>query len=231
MAQFQHDFDDRVFRTAGEVLHVAGLCLWMSDIGQPEWAALDVMTRLKAYVEDAFASDIGWDGTGLSSLDRMAGGAFGLGFFNQGDQRLKEVAGWIEAAAEARRRRAYPEIAAQLHRLMSENSEAFLRDVCFTNNGPARYARSAVLASIRPCEFAATLASITRHDQEQVAMALSIRYDQLPAEPELQTELTWLVQVLDEIERLLAEWEPIPRHHLSNLLKHYIYKHVPKPLA
>ena len=229
LEKFQQDFDERAFRAAGEVLHVAGLCLWMSDIGQPEWAAPDVMTRLQSYVEDVFASDDGWDGTVLSPLDRMAGGAFGLGFVNQNDQRLKEVACWIEAAAENRRERAYPAIAAQLHRSMSENSEAFLRDVCFTNTGPSRYARSAVLASIPACEFAATLASITRHDQEQVAMALSIRYDQLPAEPELQTELPWLVEVLNEIERLVAKWEPIPRHHLNNLLKQYLRKHVPEP--
>ncbi|HWK47262.1 MAG TPA: P-loop NTPase fold protein [Stellaceae bacterium] len=229
LAKFQQDFDNRAFRAAGEVLHVAGLCLWMSDVSQPEWGAGDIMARLHSYVEDAFASDEGWDGTALSPLDRMAGGAFGLGFVNQGDQRLKEVACWIEGAAETRRRKAYPEIAAQLHRLMSEDSEAFLRDVCFTNNGPSRYARSAVLPCIPAREFAATLAGITRRDQEQVAMALSIRYDQLPGEPELQSELPWLAEVVNEVERIAAELPPIPRHHLSKLLEHHVRNHIQQP--
>jgi hypothetical protein len=229
LAKFQQDFDDRVFRASGEVLHVAGLCLWMSDIGQPEWGADDIMARLQSYVEDAFAFDERWDGKALSPLDCAAGGAFGLGFVNQDDQRLQEVARWIEAAAKTRRRRAYPDIAVLLHRLMSENSEAFLRDVCFTNTGPSRYARYAVLACIPAREFAATLAGITRHDQEQVATALSIRYDQLPAEPELQSELPWLAEVIDEVERLAAELPPIPRHHLNKLLEHHIRKHVQQP--
>ena len=229
LSKFQQDFDDRAFRTAGEVLHVAGLCLWMSDLGQPGWQSDNIMSRLQSYVDDTFASDEGWDGTALSPLDRIAGGAFGLGFVNQDDHRLKQVAGWIEGAAEIRRRKAYPEIAARLNRLMSEDSEAFLRDVCFTNTGRSRFARSAVLACIPAREFAATLAGITRHDQEQVAMALSIRYDQVPGEPELQSELPWLAEVVDEVERLAAELPPIPRHHLNKLVEHNVRKYLQQP--
>ena len=224
--KFQQDFDDRKFQSAGEVLHIAGLCLWMSDIGQPGWAAGDIMARLRSYVDDAFARDEDWDGTTLSSLDHLAGGKFGLGFVNQHDPRFKEVAVWIEEAADIRHRKAYPDIATRLHGLMRTDSEAFLRDVCFTNIGPSRYARSAVLAHILAHEFAATLASATRRDQEQITMALSIRYDQAPAEPELQSELPWLADVVEEIIKLAAKLDPIPRRHLVNLVEQYVRKHV-----
>ncbi len=228
LERFRDDSDSRRFRDVREVLHVAGLCLWLSDLGQPGWDTDRVAGELAAYVEGVYAADQEDDlGEQLSRLDRsLPHGAFGLGFVNQEDPRLGEVARRIIEAVKAARRRSYPAAAAELSAMMTSDSEAFLREVCFTESGSARYARSAVLRCIPAREFAATLAGAARQDQDNVAMALSIRYDQAPGEPELRDELPWLAEVLEAARVLASQMKPIPRCHFKRLLEGNVQKHV-----
>jgi hypothetical protein len=83
-----------------------------------------------------------------------------------------------------------------------------------------------VLVHISPHEFATTIAGAKYGDQKKIALALSLRYDQTPGEPELQAELPWLATMIKELEALAAQMTPIPRHHLRSLVAHYVQKHV-----
>jgi hypothetical protein len=113
--------------------------------------------------------------------------------------------------------------------MIANDAEGFLREICFTESGPSQYARSAVLAPIPSSEFATAVATAGRHAQEKVAMALSIRYDLAHTDMELNTELSWLAEMVTELGALAAQMPPIPRHHLRSLFRHYVLKHVPRP--
>jgi hypothetical protein len=227
---FQNDFDARTFRSEGEILHVAGLCLWLSDLGQPGWDTETVVARLESYVDDVFAARVGVINVARrSSIDKLARGSHNLGYFNAEDPRFSNIARRLDEAAEAQRKGAYPEIAAQLLHTLASDAEAFLRDVCFTEAGPARYARRGVLSNISARAFAAAIAASKYGDQKNVAMALSLRYDQVQGEVELQSELPWLAEMMQELETIAAAMAPIPRHHLRSMFAHYVQKHLPQP--
>ncbi len=231
LAAFERDFDNRAFQDEGEILHVVGLCLWLSDIGQPGWGAHDIVGRLESYVDDSFASAGAAEVDQRRPLDRVSGGSFNLGFFNREDPRFQAIESRIDEAAETRRKNAYPEIARRLEAMIPDDAEGFLREVCFTKSGPSRYARLAVLAPIVPSKFACVIANSKRDVQEKVAMALSIRYENAHRELELSGELPWLAAMVTELGTLAAQMPPIPRHNLRTLFTRYLRQHIPQPAA
>lgn len=228
LSRFAQDFERRAFRSEPEILHVAGLCLWLADIGQPGWDAGDVVDRVKAYIDDAHqASEADADEPKSAKLGMPPYSAFGLGFHNSDDPSFAEISRHLAAAVDARRLRSYPKVADRLKRLVKEDSEAFLRDVCFTDAGPATYARFAVLSRIPAAEFAEVFAEAPHEDQHRVCMALHLRYEQAQHVAELRSELPWLADVHREVAALASSMPPIPRHHVHSLLKHYLSQHVP----
>jgi hypothetical protein len=223
--RFESDFAARRFRAKAEINHVIGLSLWLSEMGFPGWEEPGVLEKIKAYIADVYsAGEVGFDELNDSPLDDISGGAFGLAYKNSADPRFAELTEYLRQQRVARRQRAYPAFAARLHELMTENSEAFLRDVCFTEGGGARFARLSILKEIPAEQFAKTFVSAPFRDQSQIAMALSIRYEQTIAEPELQAEVPWLSEVRQHLYRLKDGLPRIARYQLSLLLARLIHE-------
>jgi hypothetical protein len=233
LQRFEADFTRRNFQDYAEILHVTGLSLWLSDRGQPGWGASCIVTEIERYIDDVYQTlDADFEHVKSFSLERLSGGAYGLGFLNREDPRFANIARHLDDAIADWRRRRYPKVATRLKRLMIEDSEAFLRDICFTNAGPSTYARSAVLSHIPATEFVVLFISLPFEAKSQIMMALSIRYDHVPGEPELQSELPWLADVYDEVQKLTNLMPSIPRYHIQNLTKQYVLKHItPSPAS
>lgn len=225
--RFERDFDARTFRAEGEIDHIIGLSLLLSELGFPGWDSNDVEGKVKRYIDAVYAGDAASpDEVYASTTDRVRGGAFGLSYAHASDPRFAELARYHREQRVAWLRRAYPTIAEQLHRLMTEDSEAFLREVCFTNAGPSRCARLGVLKEIPAGQFAATLAAARFRDQEEVLMALSVRYRQVTAEPELEAEVPWLKEVQQQLRVCRQALPRLAGYHLSRMMREYIDKTV-----
>lgn len=226
MRRFEADFDCRFFRDEGEIYHVIGLSLWLSELGFPSWEDAVVMEKVKRYITEIYNGAASPDEIGTSTLVYDMGGAFGLCYMNVQDPRFRELASFHAQQRAAWQERAYPAIAADLHQLMTANSEAFLRNVCFTDGGAARFARLGVLKHISADQFAVTVANAPYRCQKNVMMALSIQYEQVGAEHELEREVPWLKDVQRHLHTLGENLPRIARFHLSRLAKEYVDKTV-----
>ena len=148
LARFEADFDARAFHEVGEIYHLFGLALWLSSLGFPGWESEGLEAKLKRYVDDAYArcepttSEV----TQETSLDLMMG-AYGFAFKRSDDPLFMTVVRYEEDRRTTWRKRGYPEIAANLRDMASRDGEQFLRVVCFTNGGPATFAKIGVLKS------------------------------------------------------------------------------------
>lgn len=223
--RFEADFDARTFRAEAEINHVIGLSLWLSEMGLPGWEETGVVEKVKRYISDIYSGGAASpDEMRESTLDSIRRGAFGLGYTNSQDPRFGELTRYQHQQRAAWRQRAYPGIAARLHRLMTEDSEAFLRDVCFTAGGPARFAGVGVLKHIPADQFAATMVDAPYRDQKEVAMALYLRYEQATSKPELEGEIPWLKDVQQQIAKLSENSPPIARFHQRLLIQEYVDK-------
>lgn len=225
LRRFEQDFDARAFRDEKEILHVIGLSLWLSRLGLPGWEDATLVGKVERYITDVYGSgEAKPEEVAVSTVDLGIGGAYGLGFMNSDDARFEELARYQQQQRAAWRRRAYPSIGAQLLRLMTEDSETFLRDVCFTNGGRARFAHLGVLKEIPANQFAQVLVNAPYGDRKNVAIAISLRYERLVGEPELVAELPWLREVQRHLHERAKALPPIARDHLTRLVRLYVDK-------
>ena len=222
VGRFDADFAARTFRGEAEITHIIGLSLWLSELGFDGWEDACVVEKVKQYISDVYGNDAAPPDRMRDSRLDSSGGAFNLGYRNTQDPRFGVLVGYHSQKLTEWRQRAYPGIAAELRRLMTEDSDAFLRDICFTNAGKARFARLGVLRQIPAGEFAATIIDACSGDQKNVMMALTIRYEQVTAELELEQELPWLREVQQQLHERGKSLPPIARYHLSGLVAQYV---------
>jgi hypothetical protein len=59
MHKFDSDFENRRYTDEPQILHIAGLCLWISGLEQPGWEVETVETRIKSYIDDVYDNRLG----------------------------------------------------------------------------------------------------------------------------------------------------------------------------
>jgi hypothetical protein len=217
--RFSEDFAALAIFGEAEINHVIGLSLWLADLPLPEWESENMTSRLQNYIISIYAKHEPTEHNAAEPVSEFHGSAFGLGFFNSNDDRFIYLLKFHNDHRILWSRRAYPLVAGRLRRLISSDSETFLRDVCFTPGGTAKFARSPVLKHIAAEEFASTLVSAQPNDQSNVVTALAQRYQHLNADSELLSELPWLNDVWSHISRLGSELPPIARYYFLSLVR------------
>jgi hypothetical protein len=232
MRRFDEDFENRRYTEDGEVMHIAGLCLWISDIGQPGWPADTVIARLEKYIDDVYAERPGSSNDVLpaSTLHLDFGGAYGLGYRYAGTPRFNGIATYLGKMAGAWRQRGLPLLAKELLDLLARDSDAFLRQVCVTAAGPSTYARHPVMIAIAPDDLVAAFVSQNAEGRKDIMVALAIRYEHLHIHPgELIAERPWMREVYTKLTAYLNSLDPIPRAALKERVEHFLKDIVPQP--
>jgi hypothetical protein len=226
MRQFDADFESRRYTEEPEILHIAGLCLWISDAGQPGWAPATVIARIEEYVDDVYTdkASLARDVIPSSDLHLEFGGAYTLGYRNADDPRFKAIAEYLQKKVGAWRERGLPILAEQLLELIGKDSDAFLRQVCVTAAGPSTYAQLPVLKSIASTDFVAAFVAQNAEGRKNILLALAIRYEHLHITPALAVEQPWLREVYDKLIAYVDGLDPIPRAALKERVAHFLEK-------
>jgi hypothetical protein len=223
--RFRTDFYARSFRAEGEINHVIGLALRLSDLKISGWSESQIIRKLKRYIDDVYkGSSADVDDLKEDSSTFSRDGAFGLGFMKGDTPRFAELFQYHKEQRKASRLRAYPKFATQLLAQMAVDSNDFYRDVCFNSVGPSRFARVGVLKHIPPKKFVAVVAAASGEDQKRLLMSLATRYEQVAVENELQEEVPWLRQVKSRLDKEAKRLPPIARDTLSRLTNEYVSK-------
>ena len=166
--RFRADFYARSFRDEGEINHVIGLALRLSDLKIPGWSDSQIVRKIKRYIDDVYKQSA----AGIDDLKESSHfskeGAFGLGFINGDTTRFVELFQYHQEQRKYSRLRAYPTFAAQLLEQMAVDSNGFYQDICFNSAGPSRFARVGVLRHIPPKKFVATVAAASGGDQKRL---------------------------------------------------------------
>lgn len=224
LERFNKDFEARTFRSYEEVLHVIGICLWLAKIGQDGWPTDTVIARLSAYTDDVYGGNDATldDVKPQSRMSDLAGGAYGLGFMMNDDPRFKCLASNVRHQDEVWRCRALPQVAARLMDLMVEDGQTFLREICYTNGGSSRFAGLPVLHTIPSDKFTEAFINAPYQNQKDIMIGLSIRYERGFPGQDLNVEIPWAQQTLEQILSRCSLMPPIRRDHVSNLVTHYL---------
>lgn len=226
LQRFEADFTARKFCRQGEIYHVIGLGLWLSELGYVNWPALEVKAKLINYIDDVFSTNQPSEEEAVDADTEDLGLGFGGFTFRQSDTTLfGELRDYARIRRTEWRKQAYPRISSRLLELLRSDSQEFLRLVCFTNTGPSTYASAGILKFIDADAFAQAVIGASHHDQKEILMALSIRYEQMGGYAELKDELPWLKEVVTKLHEKKITLSPISSEALSRLIDHYVEPH------
>lgn len=218
VSRFEEDFEARRFDDRGAIYHVIGLSLWLAKLGYPNWPVADIEDKIKLYIRDVYSIRV-------ASLDEASEeekldptmGSYGLGYREHDDPRFPPLASYEREQRTAWRMRTYPAIAEELYQLAKNDSQAFLRQVCFTSYGPAKFAGVGILKYISADQFSNMIATAAYQDQKQILLALSMRYEQVSGYTELRDELPWLKDVSNHLQSAATKLPRIAQEMLLNL--------------
>lgn len=221
LAEMERAYAAHEYTITGEVLHVFGLHLWLSDIGAIPKNREQVVAEGKAYVDDLHARDL------LEPLDPQGGyldmafdGYGGLGIHEAGSAEYRQLRDYLNEkrrVAEVDRR---PAIAEELLANMRDDPSLFLRRICLTNHEDNEFYDIPVLASLDPARFVKVFLELHPRGQRNAMVALKARYEHGRVDHDLVDERPWAIKVRNQIQAASEAMPPIPKDRLRRLLAH-----------
>jgi hypothetical protein len=231
LAKVEKQIDERVFTNGGEILHVFGLGLFLSDRGISALSRAEVVARGKQYIDDVCAakklelpprddiSEIRFQGWG------------GLGFTENQSPEFKELYQHLTAAMQRSVEDTYPDVATRLLAEMRSDVDTFYRSVSLSHADASQYVRAPVLAKLAVDDFVDEFLALHPSAQRVVMAALKGRYEHGRLGRELSDEKPWIMSVHSALVKRLRDLGPISRHRLEKNLEWYLQVAQPPPAA
>ena len=221
LVEMERAYAAREYTITGEVMHVLGLRLWLSEIGAINESREQVVVDGKVYVDDLYARGR------LEPLDRhqgyfdMAFDAYdGLVIHEAKSAEYGQLRDYLNKkrrAVEVARR---PAIAEELLANMRDDPNLFLRRVCLTNHEDNEFYDIPILASLDPARFVTVFLGLSPRGQRSAMVALKSRYEQGRIDGELLDERPWAIKVRNQILAASEAMSPISKDRLRGLLVH-----------
>jgi hypothetical protein len=215
--KMEAQFAAREFTIQGEILHVLGLRLSLSDIGVLNASRAQLVLDGKKYIDDVYKR---------KTLELPPPGDFteirfngfgGLGIHEHETPEYKDLCGHLRSASQRAVEDTYPKKAIDLLKEMGADVHLFYRHLCLTNDAGNIYYRTPILASLDPDAFVDALLKLHPTQQHTVMMIFKSRYEHGQLEGDLKPEKAWVIAVRD---KLLARAETMSRISKDRVKKH-----------
>lgn len=214
--KMEAQFKAREFTEPGTLLHVFGLRLWGTDIGQLKMTKCDVVSEARQYVDDLTKANR-LLGAKVGREYFRHGAADGLGFLSVESEAFKGLRDYYWNAVEEAKKQRWPSEAATLLELMNSDVSAFITKIAWTSGaGENIYQSVPLFSSIPASDFVDKLMLLRPKDFRTVSTALKERYSGNKLEGELQPEKAWLREVRDLLLKKADEQVPIRKFAIRN---------------
>ncbi len=211
ISEMESDFEERKFCEIGDILHVFGLRLRLSqeDILKKDFK--EVVEECKRYIDDLY------EARRLEPSDRLNlgrsewnfGGYKGLGFAGDGDPEigplLNEIKAYLYDAKDRALEATFIENSESLLEQMKKDAEAFSRKVTSSHEGDGQFALIPVFSGIAPEKFIEALLETPKSNWKTIGRALSYRYDGVAFHNGLDRELKWIEKIVDIVDDLASK--------------------------
>lgn len=224
--EMERQFQARELLDIGVILHVVGMRVWLSEIGEFSLTRQLAFDQARDYISDLYKA-----GELTPAEPRSIGrsgyeGYGGLGIHEQGSEDFVEFFSFMEGMQSKAAIDQYPVKARKLLEDMELNASVFLRRICSTYEHENIYAQIPLLTFIPPSEFVKRVMKLDGASQRTVFLALNLRYSDGILQRDLKSETSWILDIYNIFDSSLKSSRPIVRWSLSNALNHYL-----KPIA
>ena len=192
-------FESKCFSELHEIKHIVGMMMFFSRKGLFNKSIDDVLDVAKACIDSLGKSGAFNKKPILRFRDNES--ALGLVYFDCQKERFKGFCEYLHTQLKAGYASTFPEIGAELLRLLPDRPEAFASKLCSTSFEVGdTYYDVPVLSDIRPTDFVSALLTVKADDLYVVCQIFRERYSNNGFSGELACELEWVRYVKELIE-------------------------------
>lgn len=191
----------KAYADIGVVKHVAGLLLWLSDIGLYRESKDQILAFSKQYVDQLKQQGhlLQRNTRRLFTFDDDSWG--GLGFHSKDDDSFKELIKYISDKEKEAVLESYTSEATALLQLMKEDTDKFFRSLILCNHEDNRFYEVPILAYISPSDFVNAFLELTPDQRRTVAYVFEERYKFHQFNEKLTSEVAFLKEIILLLEK------------------------------
>jgi hypothetical protein len=212
----EQKFASREYVIPGEIQHVLGLRLWLSEVGVITTSPATVVDEGKRYLDDLDAAGRLEPAGEDDDSEMRASGYGGLGIHENGTVEYRELYVYLKQLRAAAALRQHPIRAKELLKEMESDPSLFFRRLNLSNSEDTLFYDVPILAALLPDQFVSSFLGHHPVGQRTILIALKTRYENGRLDRDLPTERPWLEAVC---AKLIAASESMPvmaRYRLKN---------------
>lgn len=220
IARMQSQFDERTVTNVGEFLHIAALRIMMAEQNVSGRSMEDEVTLCLEYIDDLLKmGKLPAKSIQRIPFDRIYESHDGFGYWVSAIAKpyFRTICDHLDEARDKALQASYPDIAAEILRLLAEAQASIFTTISITNSGDGALANIPILAHIPVKSFVDAWLSGPRNGWRNVTMALENRYDFGQLERSLSGERTWLVDLKEEFDRRIDATSGLVAFRLKRL--------------
>ena len=221
MIRFESDFLSNVFRSRGEILHVAGIRLWFGRIGALGKNPSEVAEEMMAYI-DGLYDDNKLEPNAERGIGVWDDNWDGLAFWEKETDEFRRISSHLGERQQQVLLESYPAKAVALMEEMQSDVDLFFKRLCLTNSEENLYYRVPILALIEPKDFVFRFLALERKFQREVLMVFKPRYEHPNIRADLKPEHPWLVNVQQLLLEEASHMSAIPRYSIESWVARYL---------
>ena len=199
IGRIKAQFQNHEVTEIGELLHVFSLMMTLSENNIIEEGIPDILSFSKSYVDYIV------EHKKLSTVDELIFRTEGInhgydGYAyhvpESGTRQFDELKEYIIAANRALYQDQLPQAAEKLLKMMEENTQQFLENICHTNSEVRnQFASIPILMHVDPARFVESWMQCPVGNWRTITTALDIRYEYLLQHQSLNDEREWAISV------------------------------------
>nr|WP_269748157.1 P-loop NTPase fold protein [Alteripontixanthobacter muriae] len=218
LKRFEQQVLERAITEPGEVVHMFGLRLWLSEIGELPIALSKVVAEGKAYVDDLYQAGELEPLPEVADDDLRYGGWGGLQIRSLEHGEMKELWAYFRERRGAAAKDALPSLARELLSELAKDPDLFERRISPESGDDSTLARVPVMTAMPVDETIAALLHLHPVKQWRVFAGLRARYEHGLIDHRFPEERIWVSKFADHLRPQLVDQRPLTRDRLNRQL-------------
>ncbi len=227
----QRELANFQYHDPGEILHIFGIMLMMTDVNLLEGDRDSVLESAKAYIVALRERGELPPLSANSFMEDIRHGSWGgLGFTDAGSDQLRQIYGYLGEQRQLAGVERLPALAARLMDELSEDPDLFCRRLVGHGGEGSDLIEAPVLKEIDPAKFLADVLQQPAQVEYQVFQCLASRYKHGAFGRGLEDELLWAKSLRDVMLKLAEDSDPVRRDKLT-IFAGWFGQHIPDDSA
>ncbi|WP_057883646.1 P-loop NTPase fold protein [Tsuneonella troitsensis] len=215
---FEQQVQERAITEPGEIVHMFGLRLWLSEIGELSAALAEVTAEGKTYVDDLYKARNLEPLPAGADDDLRYGGWGGLQIRSLELQEMKELWAYFREKRAAAAEEELPSLAQKLLAELVKDPDLFERRISPEGGDDSTLARVPVMTAMPVNELVAAMLQLHPAKQWRVFAGLRARYEHGAIDRRFPEERAWMKQFAAHLRSAVLDQRPLTRDRLTRQL-------------